>query len=226
MHGVFRVERRTAARKSQLFTRFWRNLSVISLLLKEFRRLNAIFIAFYTPNVVHGVFSFEISTAARKSQTCTRFWRSQSVISLLLEIFRRSIAIYIAFYTPIVVHAFPSVEMNRLHRKCQSFIELSKIMSYFSSVWDISTFKRSFHIIIHAERSARIFRRRNEPISSQISIIRGFWQKLCIISVPFEIFRTINALFSPFYMQNAVHAFSSVEATRSAGKSQSFFNFD
>ena len=59
VHGVFSTETSTAALESQSFIRFWRKVDVISLLLEEFRRLNAIFIAFYTTNVVYGVFSFE-----------------------------------------------------------------------------------------------------------------------------------------------------------------------
>ena len=65
MLAIFNVETRAAARKSQSFTRFGRKLSVVSFLLEEFRRLNAILIDFYTPNVVHAVFSFETGSAAR-----------------------------------------------------------------------------------------------------------------------------------------------------------------
>ena len=67
MHACFIVEIGPAARKMQPFTRFWRKLSAVSLQMAIFRRLNAIFIAFYMPNVVHEVFSVETSTAARKS---------------------------------------------------------------------------------------------------------------------------------------------------------------
>ena len=67
MHASFIVETGPAARKIQPFTRFWRKLSALSLQMAIFQRLNAIFIAFYMPNVVHVVFGVETSTAARKS---------------------------------------------------------------------------------------------------------------------------------------------------------------
>ena len=67
MHACFIVEIGPAARKMQPFTRIWRKLSALSLQMAIFRGLNAIFIAFYIPNVVHVVFSVETSTAARKS---------------------------------------------------------------------------------------------------------------------------------------------------------------
>ena len=40
---------------------------------------------------------------------------------------------------------------------------LKKIKRFFSPVWDNSTFKRSFHSILHAKRSAYDFQRRNKP---------------------------------------------------------------
>ena len=69
------------------FTRFWRKLCVISLLLPIFRRLNAISIAFNTPNAMETVFSVETSQTVRKMRPFTRFWRKLCVISLLLENF-------------------------------------------------------------------------------------------------------------------------------------------
>ena len=67
MHACFIVEIDPAARKMQPFTQIWRKLSALSLQMAIFRRLNAIFIAFYMLNVVHVVFSVETSKAARKS---------------------------------------------------------------------------------------------------------------------------------------------------------------
>ena len=67
MHASFIVETGPTARKMQPFALFWRKLSALSLQVAIFRRLNAIFIAFYMQNVVHEVFSVETSTAARKS---------------------------------------------------------------------------------------------------------------------------------------------------------------
>ena len=71
MHAGFIDETSPTARKMQPLTRFWRKLSALTLQMAIFRRLNAIFIAFYMPNVVHVVFSVETSTAARKSHLFT-----------------------------------------------------------------------------------------------------------------------------------------------------------
>ena len=67
MHASFIVETGPTADKMQPFNRFWRKLSALSLQMAIFQRLNAIFIAFNMPNVVHVVFGVETSTAARKS---------------------------------------------------------------------------------------------------------------------------------------------------------------
>ena len=150
VQAVFSVETGTAARKSQPFTRFWRILSVISLLLEEFRRLNAIFIAFCTPNVVHAVFSFKTSTAARTSQSFTRFWRKLSVISLLLVIFRSLDSIFIAFYRPNVVEPVVSVETRTEPRKSEPYTRFCRKQRHFSSVGGILTFKRYIHCILDA----------------------------------------------------------------------------
>ena len=117
VHAVCNVETGTAARKSLWFTRFWPKLSVISLLLEEFQRLNTILIAFYTSNVVQDVFGVETGTAARKSQPFNRFWRNLSVISLLLAEFRRLNAIFIAFYMQNVMHSVIIFETGMPARK-------------------------------------------------------------------------------------------------------------
>ena len=117
MHSVIIFETSRPACKSQPFTRFWRKLSVISLLLEEFRRLNVFFIALYTPNVILAIFNFETRAAARKSQSFPRFWRKLSVIFLLLEEFLRLNATLIAFYTRNVVHAVFSAARDTAARK-------------------------------------------------------------------------------------------------------------
>ena len=78
---------------------------------------------------------------------------------------------------------------------------------------------------MRAERSARVFQRRNKPTHTKIAIIRRFWKRLRDISIPFEITPRLNALFCPFYMQKVVHAFSSVETRPETRKSQSFADF-
>ena len=77
-----------------------------------------------------------------------------------------------------------------------------------------------------AERSTRVFQRRIKPRHTEIAIIRRFLSKLRDIFIPFEIIPRLNALFTPFYMQTVVHAFSSVEARPETRKSQPFLDFD
>ena len=84
---------------------------------------------------------------------------------------------------------------------------LTKIMRYFSPVRDIATFKRTLHcVMVRAECSARVFHRRNKPRNSRIAIICRSRRKLCVISLPFEIFRRLNALCTAFCEQNVLHA--------------------
>ena len=84
-------------------------------------------------------------------------------------------------------------------------------MRYFSPDRDISSFKRSFHCIVRADRSARDFQRRNKRRHKQIAIIRRFCPNLCVIPLPIEIFRRLNAPFTALCVQNGVQAFSIVE---------------
>ena len=78
-------------------------------------------------------------------------------------------------------------------------------MRYFSPDRDISAFKRSFLCIMRAERSARVFQRRNKPRHKQIAIIRRFYPNLCVIPLPIEIFRRLNEIFTALCVQNVVH---------------------
>ena len=73
-----------------------------------------------------------------------------------------------------VLHAFSIVETRPETRKSHSFADFKKIKHYFFPVCDISMFKRSFHGIMRAERSARVFQRRNKPTHTEIAIIRRF----------------------------------------------------
>ena len=68
----------------------------------------------------------------------------------------------------------------------------------------MSPFKRSFHCIMRAERSAHVFQRRNKPRHKQIAIIRRFCPNLCVIPLPIEIFRRLNALFTALCEKDVV----------------------
>ena len=108
-------------RKSHPFTWFCGKLSVISFLLVIFWSLNAIFIAFYTLNVVHAVFSFERSTTACKSQQFIRVWGKISVISFLLDIFRHLNAIFARFKWASPTHVCFNIETSTTVPKMQRF---------------------------------------------------------------------------------------------------------
>jgi hypothetical protein len=94
-----------------------------------------------------------------------------SVISFRIEIFRRLNAHSTPIYTPNVAHVKISVETIPANPKTQSFRSRRKLC-YFVPHWDISAFIRSFHSILHAERSARQFQRRKNPCKSQNAIFQ------------------------------------------------------
>ena len=126
---------------------------------------------------------------------------------------------------PNVVHAFSSVETSPDSSKSQSFVDFVQIYTLFLSDRDISSFKRSFHCIMRADCSARDLQRRNKPRRTQIAIIRRVCPKLCVISLPCKIFRSLNAIFTALCVQNVEHAFSIIETSPDTRKLQSFVDF-
>ena len=133
-------------------------LIVISLMLEIFRRLNAISIAFHTPNDMHANFSVETIQTVPNMRPFTRFWRKLCVISVLLEIFRRLNAISFASYTLSAMHVVFSLESGPTVRKIGPFTRLLwQTVRYIGPAGDISTFKRYFHRILHAQWYARRF---------------------------------------------------------------------
>jgi hypothetical protein len=92
-----------------------------------------------------------------------------SVISFLIEIFRRLNALSTPFYTPNVAHANFRVETVPGNPKTQSF-RFRRKLCYFPPDWDISAFMRYFFSILHAERSAGQNQSRNNPWKSQNAI--------------------------------------------------------
>jgi hypothetical protein len=102
---------------------------------------------------------------------------TKTVISFLIELFRRLNALSTPFYTPKAVHAEISVETSPASRKIQSFLDFNEYC-YFVPDWDISLFWRSFHSILHAESSSCRTQRRNKPCDSQNLIFPRFRRKL------------------------------------------------
>ena len=163
----------------------------------------------------------------RNKHRCTqiatnrRFCTKLSDISLPFEIFRRLNPLITALCLHNVVHAcFPASKQDETYANCNNSSISSKIKSYFSPASDISTFKSSFHCIMHAERSACVVRRRNKPRYRQNAFIRRFSRKLCDISLPFKIFRRLNALFNALCVQNVVRVLYVVETSPDARKLQ------
>ena len=164
------------------FTRFWRKLSVISLLLEIFRRLNAILIAFYTAIATYAVVSVETSLTVRKMRTYTRSCRKRSVISVL-----------------------------------------------FHSCWrywsDISTFTRYFHHILLSESYVCQLHRRMKQTCAKNASICSILRKLSAISLVFDILRCLNAISIAFYTLNATHAVFSVETIPPVRRMRPFTRF-
>jgi hypothetical protein len=94
-----------------------------------------------------------------------------TVISFRIEILRHLNALSTPFYTPNVLHVDFSVETIPANRKMQSF-KFRRKLCYFFPVSDITTFKRSFHSILHAERIACRLQCRNNPCKSQNAIFQ------------------------------------------------------
>ena len=140
-----------------------------------------------------------------------RFWRQLFVISLPFEIFRILNAIFTALCVPNVVHALSSVETSPDTRKSQSFVDSDNNYALFLS--RLRYFVVSTHLSLHSERRARVFYRRNRPWHTQIAIIHRCWRQLCVIFLPFSMFRRLNAIFTALCVQNGVHAFSGVETS-------------
>jgi hypothetical protein len=135
--------------------------------MEVFRRLNALSTPFYTPNVAHA--NFRVETIPGNPKTQSFRFDEHSVISFQMEIFRRFYAHSTPFYTPNVAHTKISVETVPANPKTQS-LKFRRKLCYFVPDGDISAFLRSFHSILHAERSARQNESRNNPWKSQNAI--------------------------------------------------------
>jgi hypothetical protein len=94
-----------------------------------------------------------------------------SVVSFLIEVLRHVSALSTPFYTPNVLHVDFSVETIPANRKTQSF-KFRRRLCYFVPDRDVSTFKGSFHSILHAERSACRFQCRKHTCKSQNAIFQ------------------------------------------------------
>jgi hypothetical protein len=92
-----------------------------------------------------------------------------SVILFLIVIYQRLNAHSAPFYTPNVAHANFSAESIPANCKTQSF-KFRRNLCPFVSDCDATAFKRSFHSILHTERTACRLQRRKSPCKSQNAI--------------------------------------------------------
>jgi hypothetical protein len=138
--------------------------TVSSFLIQISQGLNALSTPFYTPNVAHANFSVKTIPANRKRNLSN--FGENSVTSILIAISRLFNGLSNAFYTPNVAHSNFSFETIPINPKTQTF-KFRRKLCYFIPDRDIPAFKRSFHSILHAERSARQFQSRNNPCKSQ-----------------------------------------------------------
>jgi hypothetical protein len=131
----------------------------------------------YTLSPLHStrrMYCMSISVSKQSLQIAKRNlsnFDEKTVISFRIEILRHLNALSTPFYTPNVLHVYFSVENIPANRKTQSF-KLRRKLCYFVPDWDVSTFKGSFHSILHAERSACRYQRRNNPRKSQNTIFQ------------------------------------------------------
>ena len=170
--------------------------------------------------------SVETNPETRKSQPFVDFVDNKAIFPSRLRYLRRLNARFLCMIGAERSYAISSVETRPDACKSQLFFDFFSKSCVISLPFEtFTTFTRSFHFILHAERWVRVFQRRNKTKHTQIATIRRFCRKLSTISLPFEIFRRLDARFIPFYMQNVVHASFSVEINPESRKSQPFVDF-
>ena len=145
--------------------------------MRYLRRLNAVFIALCVQNVVHAISSVETRPDARKSLSFFDFFQNYVLFLSRLRYSRRLHARFTSFYMQIVVYAFSSVERRPNHTQIAIILRFSSKLCVISLPFEIFTsFTRSFYLILHAERSVRVFQRRKKTKHTQIAIIRRFFR--------------------------------------------------
>ena len=171
---VLQRRKKPTHKQIAIIRRFCSNLCVISLPIEIFRRLNALFTTLCVQNVV-----FDCSAVSKQAHTQENSNHSSILSKFMryfspIEIFRRLNDLFTALCVQIVVHAISGVETSPDTSKSQSFVDFVQIYALFLSNRDISSFKRSFHYIVRADRSARVFHCRNKPRHTKIAIIHRF----------------------------------------------------
>ena len=127
-------------------------------------------------------------SASRQAQLCAKcdhvldFDEKLCDISVLLEIFRRLNAISIAFYTPNdITRRFQRGDKSNCAQNATIYTILKKTVRYIQPVGDISTFKRYFHRILHAECYTRRFQSRDKSNCAQNATIFSILVENCAL---------------------------------------------
>ena len=102
---------------------------------------------------------------------------------------------------------------------------LTKTVRYIRTVGDISTFKRHFYCILHAQCYSRRFQRRDKLNCVLNATVYTISKKTVHISVLLEIFRRLNAISIAFHMPSAMHAVFGVESSPTVRKMRPFTRF-
>ena len=158
MQACFNVETGLTTRKSESFTRFWRKLSVLSLLLEIFRHSNTIFDFIFNAECYARLFQ------CRNRPNCTQNAPIYSILTKIKRAFAPvgDVSKFKRYFHCILNaewYARPFQRRNRPNFKLNAPIYsiLKKIKRPFAPVGDISKFKRYFHYILDAECSPRSF---------------------------------------------------------------------
>ena len=121
---------------------------------------------------MHANFIVERSRCVRKIRPFPRSWRKLCVISLFLEIFRRLIAISIAFYMPNATHAIFSVERSPTMRKMRPFPRFIRKLCIISLLSEIFRRLNAISTVFYTPNASHVvFRRRKEPNYAQNATI-------------------------------------------------------
>ena len=178
MQPCFVFETSPTLRKMWPFTRFWRKLIVISLLLEIFARLNAISIAFYFPNAMYASCIVEWSRPARKMPQFTRFWlQTERYFAIVGDISPFKRYFHSILYDDCYARRFWRPNNPNCAQSATIYFILKKIEPYIDPVGDISTFKRYFHRILHAEYYAQQFHRRMKQTCAKNATIYSILKK-------------------------------------------------
>ena len=174
---VFELRNHPRYTQIKINTRFCRNLCFISLPFEIFTTFTRSFLCILHAERTARVFHRRYRLRHTQITIIYPFCPKLTVISHRLRYLNVYMLDSLHFPCSTYCTRFPpSIQAQKL-ANCNDSTILSKIKLYFHPVCDISTFKRSFHSILYAERIARAFQRRHKPRHTHIAAIRRFCRK-------------------------------------------------